>query len=68
MARKKQRELTQAGIARELGLTRARVCQMVKMGMPVSTIEAARAWRAANLDPIATYWSDLNAGYGEHGR
>ena len=63
MARKKQRELTQAGIARELGLSRARVCQMVKMGMPVSTIEEARTWRAANLDEISLYWSDFYAGY-----
>ncbi len=38
--------IQQSEIATALGLTRGRVSQLVKMGMPTESVEAARAWRA----------------------
>ena len=43
--------LTQIQLAAALGLSQAAISQSVAKGMPVSSIEAARAWREANLDP-----------------
>lgn len=37
---------TQTEIATQLGLTKGRVSQLVKEGMPTDTVESARAWRA----------------------
>lgn len=45
------RLLTQRAIARALGLAESNVSKLKKAGMPVQTIEAAMAWRDANLDP-----------------
>lgn len=45
------RKLTQRAIAHALGLAESNVSKLKKAGMPVQTIEAAMAWRNANLDP-----------------
>lgn len=42
---------TASAIAGQLGVSRARVSQLRKLGMPIDSIEAARAWCEANLDP-----------------
>lgn len=44
-------EPIQAVIARALGLAKSRITALKKQGMPVHSIEAARAWREANLNP-----------------
>ena len=41
---------TQASIARALGLTRSAVCKLARQGMPISSPDAARAWRNANVN------------------
>lgn len=38
-------------LAAMLGLSKGTVSQQVKRGMPTSSLEAAQAWRAANIDP-----------------
>jgi phage terminase Nu1 subunit (DNA packaging protein) len=43
--------MTQAELARALRLTPARVCVLVRRGMPTDTVEAAAAWRQANVLP-----------------
>ncbi len=43
--------LTQIQLATALGLSQAAISQSVAKGMPTHSIEAARAWREANLDP-----------------
>ena len=43
--------LTQIQLAGALGLSQAAISQSVAKGMPTHSIEAARAWREANLDP-----------------
>ena len=40
----------QVEIATALGLTRGRVSQLVKQGMPTESVEAARAWREARRE------------------
>ena len=43
--------LTQIQLAAALGLSQAAISQSVAKGMPVSSIEAARAWRETHLHP-----------------
>lgn len=43
--------LTQAALARALGLSPAVVSRLRRRGMPVDSVEAAQAWRAANVRP-----------------
>lgn len=43
--------MSQAAIARALGLSPALVCRYRKRGMPVDDPEAARAWHRANILP-----------------
>ena len=45
---------TQTEIAAELGITKAAVSKLKKLGMPVHSADAARAWRARNLRPGRT--------------
>ena len=45
---------TQTAIAQALGIARSRVTAMKQQGMPTHSIQAARAWRQANLDPCRT--------------
>lgn len=40
---------SQAAIARGLGLSKAAITKYKLQGMPISSVEAARAWRDANL-------------------
>ena len=49
-------EITKGEFARFVGLTPARISQMVRLGLPVTptgriNAEAGRAWIAANIDP-----------------
>lgn len=49
--------MTQSDYARHAGLSRARVCQLVKAGMPLKSPEAADEWRgsfAQKLGPTAS--------------
>lgn len=46
-----ERVPSMADIARALGLTRQAVALAARAGMPVTSAEAAHAWRLANLDP-----------------
>lgn len=41
----------QSHLAELLGLARSAVSAQVKRGMPVDSVEAAKAWRDANIDP-----------------
>ncbi len=41
--------MTQAELARQLGVTPAAVTKLKKRGMPVDDLEAARRWRTANV-------------------
>jgi hypothetical protein len=41
--------MTQNDYAKQAGITRARVCQMVKAGMPLHSREAADEWRLRNV-------------------
>lgn len=43
--------MSQAKLARELGLSGAMVSKLKARGMPIDSIEAAQAWRKSNLDP-----------------
>lgn len=45
---------SQATIARALDIAKSRVTALKKIGMPVDSIEGARAWRDANLNPART--------------
>jgi phage terminase Nu1 subunit (DNA packaging protein) len=38
-----------ATLARELGVTKGRISQMKAAGMPVSSVQAAKDWKAANV-------------------
>lgn len=38
-----------AELARALGIDRALVCRLKRRGMPTESVEAAQAWRAANV-------------------
>ena len=43
--------LTITALAAALGISRAAVAKCHRFGMPIDSIEAARAWRAAHLNP-----------------
>ena len=51
-----KKPLTQAAIAAALGLTQQRASQMVRKGMPMTSVSAAQRWRDANLDPYLLEW------------
>lgn len=42
---------TQTEIANALGLAKSRITAMKKMGCPMSSIKAAKAWHARNISP-----------------
>lgn len=48
------KRLSQAALARELGISPGRVTQLAQRGMPLFSVDAARAWRAQNVAPMAT--------------
>jgi hypothetical protein len=50
-----KRKLLQVDLAHALGISASLVSRLRKRGMPVHSIEAAKAWRAVNLDPAATW-------------
>jgi hypothetical protein len=41
--------VTQAEVVRELNLTKGRVSQLVKAGMPLDSVESAKSWYAKNI-------------------
>ena len=43
--------LTQTQLATGLGISQANVSKLVRLGMPTTSLEAARRWREENLDP-----------------
>ena len=45
---------SQAELAAALGLTPGRITGLKKQGMPIYSVEAARAWRAQNIAPVPT--------------
>lgn len=45
-------KLTQARLGAALGVSQAVVSSLAKQGMPTDSIEAARAWREANINPL----------------
>lgn len=45
---------SQAAVGRALGLSPPAMTKLKKLGMPVDSVEAARAWRSANLNVAAT--------------
>jgi hypothetical protein len=47
-----------AELARILGVSRAVVCRAKQRGMPTDDVDAARAWRAAHLNPA--HRKDMN--------
>jgi len=47
--------LTQGRLAAALGISQSRVSQLRARGMPTATVDAARRWRDANLDPVQVY-------------
>jgi phage terminase Nu1 subunit (DNA packaging protein) len=54
--------LSKRALARALGLSPSAVLKLEARGMPLDSIEAATAWRAANLDPLRTKASAARAG------
>ena len=46
--------MTQAELARQLGISGAMVSKLRRRGMPTHSLEEAKAWRARNLDPGLT--------------
>lgn len=53
--------MSKRALARALGLSPSAVLKLEARGMPLDSIEAARAWRAANLDPMRTKASGARA-------
>ena len=53
--------ISKRALARALGLSPSAVLKLEARGMPVDSVEAARAWRAANLDPMRTKASGARA-------
>lgn len=51
---------TMAEIARALGVSRQAVHTLHRRGMPVHSVEAAHAWRKANLDPARRKRGDFD--------
>ena len=43
--------LSQNAIAQALGISKSQASDLVKRGMPIESVDAAQAWREANLDP-----------------
>ena len=43
---------SQAALATALGLTPGRITMLKKQGMPIFSVEAARAWRAQHIAPV----------------
>jgi len=60
MVNSEQAGLNQADIGRALGIAPATVTKCKKMGMPTDCVEAARAWRAANIAPTMHNYSKRN--------
>lgn len=48
-------KLTQKRLGELLGISQSRVAQLHARGMPTQTVDAARAWREANLDPVQSF-------------
>ena len=46
-----RRKYLRADLARDLGVDKAVITRLAKRGMPTNSLERAREWRAANLDP-----------------
>lgn len=46
-----ERPMSKRALARALGVSPSAVLKLESRGMPVDSVEAARAWRVANLDP-----------------
>ena len=44
-------QTTQSNIAKALGIAKSRVTALKAQGMPVTSVDAALAWRKANLSP-----------------
>lgn len=44
-------KLSVVALAKQLGISRQAVYKLHRAGMPLGSLEAARAWRATNLDP-----------------
>ena len=44
--------MSKRALARALGLSPSAVLKLEARGMPLDSVEAARAWRTANLDPL----------------
>jgi phage terminase Nu1 subunit (DNA packaging protein) len=42
---------SQNAIAQALGISKSQCSDLVKRGMPIDSVDAAQAWREANLDP-----------------
>jgi transcriptional regulator with XRE-family HTH domain len=53
------KKLTQTALAQALGLSQAMVSKLKAMGMPVTSVEAAQAWRSKNLDPSYTKFNRM---------
>lgn len=45
-----KRKLSQAAVGRALGIGRSRITALKKQGMPVDSVEAAKAWRAQHCN------------------
>lgn len=53
--------MSKRALARALGLSPSAVLKLEARGMPLDSVEAARAWRLANLDPMRTKASGARA-------
>jgi transcriptional regulator with XRE-family HTH domain len=53
--------MTQAELARRLGISQGMVSRLCRRGMP-RTLARARRWRAENLDPIRGLWAQIYRG------
>lgn len=51
-----------ADLARQLGVSPAVVCRLKKRGMPTGSVQAAKAWREANLSPARRRDPDSSQG------
>lgn len=56
MVNSKQSKPSQAAIGRALGLSPASMTKCKKLGMPVHSVEAARAWREHHIAPTMHKW------------
>lgn len=53
---------TQTEIASALGLAKSRITAMKKMGCPVSSIQAAKAWHSQNIMSTKSWGDELGGG------